>query len=115
MGVGVPNIEKALSIGISASLGTDSLASGTDLNLFAEAGFVLDHYPGIRPETVIEMITANPAKSLRREADFGGIRPGLRASLLAVSVESGQSQLAESLIQNGKRGAWKWVNPPAQN
>jgi len=111
---GLPGIEKALSRGVPACLGTDSLASNTDLDLFREAEFVLDHYPGIASETVLEMITTNPAGFLGYGGEFGGLRPGMRASLLAVRLESETSRLAEALIYHGQKGAWQWVNPPAQ-
>jgi cytosine/adenosine deaminase-related metal-dependent hydrolase len=104
---------KALSRNIPAVIGTDSLAGNTDLNIFAEAGYVLDNYPSINPDTVIEMITLNPAKALGRERDFGSIEPGRQEALLDVSVESGldASQLSEAIIHSGKQGAWKWINP----
>lgn len=109
---GRPWIEKALSLGISCALGTDSLASNTDLNLFAEAAFTLDNYPSIDPQKVIEMITVNPARSLGCKSDFGSIEPGAKAHMLAVEIQSGieESNLAEALIQSGKEGAWKWVS-----
>ncbi len=112
LGSGRPWIEKALSIGISCALGTDSLASNTDLNLFAEAAFTLDNYPSIDPQKVIEMITVNPARSLGCKSDFGSIEPGVKAHMLAIEIQSGigESNLAEALIQTGKEGAWKWVN-----
>ena len=112
IGSGSPRIEKALSLGVNCALGTDSLASNTDLNLFAEAGFTLDNYPSIDPERVIEMITLNPARALGRKGDFGSLEPGAKAHLLAVTIQSGvdESNLAESLIQSGKEGAWKWVD-----
>lgn len=115
LGVGRPDIDKALSLGIPACLGTDSLASNTDLSLFAEAGFVLDNYPEIRPEAILRMITLHPARALCREFDYGGIRPGLVASLLAVSIGSEKTHISEALIQKGKGGDWKWVNPPTLN
>ncbi|MGA2028303.1 MAG: amidohydrolase family protein, partial [Syntrophobacteraceae bacterium] len=116
LGSGRPWIEKALSLGISCALGTDSLASNTDLNLFAEAAFTLDNYPSIHPQKVIEMITVNPARSLGRKSDFGSIEPGVKAHMLAVEIQSGidESNLAEALIRTGKEGAWKWVSS-AQN
>jgi len=112
LGSGRPWIEKALSLGISCALGTDSLASNTDLNLFAEAAFTLDNHPSIDPQKVIEMITVNPARSLGRKNDFGSIEPGAKAHMLAVEIQSGidESNLAEALIQTGKEGAWKWVS-----
>ncbi|MGA2936741.1 MAG: amidohydrolase family protein [Syntrophobacteraceae bacterium] len=112
LGSGRPWIEKALSLGISCTLGTDSLASNTDLNLFAEAAFTLDNHPSVDPQKVIEMITVNPARSLGRKSDFGSIEPGAKAHMLAIEIQSGidESNLAEALIQTGKEGAWKWVN-----
>lgn len=112
MGSGRPWIEKTLWLGINCALGTDSLASNTDLNLFAEASFTLDNHPSIDPRRVLEMITVNPARSLGRQSDFGCIEPGAKAHMLAVEIRSevNESSLAESLIQSGKEGAWKWVN-----
>jgi cytosine/adenosine deaminase-related metal-dependent hydrolase len=112
LGSGRPWIEKALSLGISCALGTDSLASNTDLNLFAEAAFTLYNHPSVDPQKVIEMITVNPARSLGRKSDFGSIEPGAKAHMLAIEIQSGidESNLAEALIQTGKEGAWKWVN-----
>ena len=112
LGSGRPRIEKALSLGIRCALGTDSLASNTDLNLFAEAGFTLDDHPSIHPERVIEMITINPARALGRKGDFGSLEPGAKARILAVTIQSGvdESNLAESLIQSGRQGACKWVD-----
>jgi len=109
---GRPCIEKALSLGINCALATDSLASNTDLDLFAEAGFTLDNHPSINPERVIEMITVNPARALGREGDYGSMGPGARSNILAVKIQSGVDELnlAEALIQSGKEGTWKWVN-----
>ena len=112
LGSGRPRIEKALALGISCALGTDSLASNTDLSLFSEAAFTLDNYPSIDPQKVIEMVTVNPAGSLGCKGDFGSIEPGAKANMLAVEIQSGidESNLAEALIQTGKEGAWKWVS-----
>ncbi len=113
LSAGTPDIEKALHYALRTALGTDSLASNSDLSLFAEAEFVLRKYPAIAPERVLEMITINPAQALKCADDFGSIEPGKRAALLAVDIEPGarKSHFAESLIRSGKRGAWKWVTP----
>lgn len=112
MGSGSPQIEKALSLGMNCALATDSLASNTDLDLFAEAAFVLDNHPSIDPQRVLEMMTVNPARSLGRKSDFGHIGPGAKDHMLAVCIPSGVSgsNLAEALIQSGKEGAWEWVS-----
>lgn len=111
--IGRPDLEKALSCGIPAALGTDSLASNTDLDLFREAGYVMENYPSIRPDSILEMITSNPARALGRNADFGSIEAGGKAAILAVSVQAARaSDLVEALLHSGLRGTWKWANPP---
>jgi cytosine/adenosine deaminase-related metal-dependent hydrolase len=111
LGSGSPRIDRALSLGMNCALATDSLASNTDLNLFAEAAFTLDNHPLIDPQRVIEMITVNPARALGR-ADLGRIEPGAGARIVAVSIPSevGESDLYEALIQSGKEGALKWAS-----
>jgi cytosine/adenosine deaminase-related metal-dependent hydrolase len=112
IGSGVPQIGLALSLDIRCALGTDSLASNTDLNLFAEAAFTLDSHPSIDPQRVIEMITINPACALGRKGDLGSIEPGAGSDILALVVPSGvgQSNLVEALVQSGKEGTWTWIN-----
>ncbi len=113
IGAGRPDIEKALSRNMRAALGTDSLASNTDLSLFAEAAFVLENYPAIPPAAVLEMITINPAEALGREKDFGSIEEGRKAAILEVGIDPGtdESNIVEALIHSGKGGACKWAIP----
>ncbi|MGC9195272.1 MAG: amidohydrolase family protein [Syntrophobacteraceae bacterium] len=118
LGVGRPRMERALSLGLKCCLATDSLASNDDLNLFAEAGHVLDDYPTIAPAKVLEMITLNPARALGFAGEFGCIARGARATMLAVRVGAGvgEASLARALIESGRKGAWKWVsNSPGLN
>lgn len=112
IGAGRPRVEKAISLGINCALGTDSLASNTDLNLFAEAAFLLAGHPSIDPERAIGMVTVNPARALGREGIWGSIEPGAKATILAVDIPSevDESKLYEALIHAGKEGAWKWIN-----
>jgi aminodeoxyfutalosine deaminase len=113
--VGQPDIGKAVRSGLVVALGTDSLASNTDLNLFAEAAYVLDHYPDVPPGTVIHMVTLGGARALGQEQHFGSVSPGKRADLLTVSVPASlpPHQLFETIIQQGHKGAWQWVDHPA--
>jgi cytosine/adenosine deaminase-related metal-dependent hydrolase len=112
IGSGSPQIDRALSLGMTCALGTDSLASNTDLNLFAEAAFTAGNNPSIDPKELIEMITVNPARMLGRSSDLGRITPGAGAHILAISIPSevGESNLYEALIQSGKEGALKWAS-----
>jgi cytosine/adenosine deaminase-related metal-dependent hydrolase len=112
LGSGSPRIDRALSLGMRCALATDSLASNTDLDLFAEAAFALAILPSLDPERVIEMITLNPARALGRKGRFGSLEPGAGAHILAITIQSevDESNLCEALIESGKEGAWKWVS-----
>jgi cytosine/adenosine deaminase-related metal-dependent hydrolase len=114
LNVGHASIEKALALGIVCALGTDSLASNTDLNLFAEATYVLDHYPQLSSETVLFMLTLGGARALQQEQRFGSIEKGKRAALLSVSLtdSSSPSQLLETIVYKGEKGDWQWANCP---
>lgn len=113
--VGKPDIAKALRSGLTVSLGTDSLASNTDLHLFAEAAHVLDHYPEVPSAAVIHMVTLGGAHALGHEQRFGSIEPGKQAALLAVAVPAPlpSRRLFEIIIHQGTKGAWQWLHHPA--
>ncbi|MCU0574169.1 MAG: amidohydrolase family protein [Syntrophobacteraceae bacterium] len=112
LSAGPPDIPRALGLGLVAALGTDSLASNTDLDLFREAVFTLDQYPGLSPEAVLAMITLGGATAIGQAQSFGAIEAGKSSRLLAVAIPESASHnhLAESILLQGKRGAWKWVS-----
>lgn len=112
LSAGRPDIPRALELGLVAALGTDSLASNTDLDLFREAAFTLDRYPEISPEAVLAMITLGGATAMGQAQSFGAIEAGKSSRLLAVAIPESVSRnhLAESILFQGKRGAWKWVS-----
>jgi cytosine/adenosine deaminase-related metal-dependent hydrolase len=114
LGVGRPDIAKALDMGLQASLGTDSLASNSDLDLFQEAAFTMECYPEIPPEAVLTMITAGGAMAIGQARLFGTIEPGKTSRILAAAIPESVSRkdLAASILLQGKRGAWKWVSSP---
>lgn len=112
LSVGQPDIPRALELGLVAALGTDSLASNSDLSLFAEAAFTMEQYPSISPETVLTMATMGGASALGHAKTFGTIEPGKSSRILSVALPESTpcGSLAASIILQGKQGAWKWVN-----
>lgn len=117
LGVGRPAIGKCLRLGIDACLGTDSLASNTDLSLFSEAYYILENYSDVAPDSVLLMTTMGGASALKQGQNFGSLEPGKRSTFLAVSLPGGASasQLAERIILQGHKGEWKWINCPRLN
>jgi cytosine/adenosine deaminase-related metal-dependent hydrolase len=115
LNVGRADIAKALRYGLVTALGTDSLASNLDLNLFNEAAYVLENYPDVPPEAIFLMMTSGGARALGQEQHFGSIESGKQAPLLVVSLPDALplQQLFEAIIQQGNKGAWRWAHHPA--
>jgi len=70
--------------GFNICLGTDSLASNESLSLFAEMRAFQKEFPSVSAEEIFQMVTVNPARSLRYENALGQIRPGFEANLIAI-------------------------------
>ncbi len=112
LGVGRPDMPRALELGLVVALGTDSLASNGDLDLFKEAAFAADQYPEIAPEALLTTITLGGARAIGQARVFGSIEPGKSSRLLAVATPEpvSRNDLAASILFQGQRGAWKWVS-----
>lgn len=104
-------VERALQRSIEVVLGTDSLASNTDLSLFAEGALLLDRHPGLRPEVVLQMMTRGGAAALKQAGRFGILEPGRKSAMLAVQMARtpSSSELMEAVISQGRKGAWQWA------
>ncbi|MGE3843017.1 MAG: amidohydrolase family protein [Vicinamibacterales bacterium] len=86
VGEGDPPVARFAASGVRVALGTDSLASVDDLNLFAELARLRVLSPEMPARTLLTWATANGASALGLEQDFGSLAPGRRARLLAVRV-----------------------------
>jgi aminodeoxyfutalosine deaminase len=83
LGVGRAPVSKMLKRGINVSIGTDSLASNMDLNLWEEMRFAYIT-GGLDPESVIKMATINGARALGLDEITGSLEPGKAADIIAI-------------------------------
>jgi len=72
--------------GVNVALGTDSLASNPDLDLFEEARFVYHNRKDVSSETILKMATINGAKALGFDADCGSLEPGKSADFVVMPL-----------------------------
>ncbi len=93
-------------MGISLCLGTDSLASNTDLNLFKEMAYLLDYGP-FSPSELLEMATWRGSIALGQGQNFGVLFPGAMARFLVLPVKG--KNLAEAVILAGAQGEITWI------
>ncbi|MDH4162420.1 MAG: amidohydrolase family protein [Nitrospirota bacterium] len=86
--VGVMPLNKMLDAGIPVGLGTDSLASVANLNLWDEMRFAckLHRKSGVSPKDMLVMATTGGARALGMDKDIGSLEPGKRADVIAVPL-----------------------------
>ena len=75
-----------LARGIRVCLGTDSLASNPDLNIFAEAELIHERDPSFSCELLLEMLTLWGAEALGFGETCGSLEVGKRADVVAVPL-----------------------------
>jgi aminodeoxyfutalosine deaminase len=77
--------ERLRELGFNICLGTDSLASNDDLSLFAEMRMFRERFL-VQPKKVLEAVTINPARALKRQNEIGKIRPNFLADIIALPI-----------------------------
>lgn len=109
-GAGTPPIDRFYASGARVAIGTDSLASVEDLNLFAELAAVRRLAPGVPAARLLASATRHGAEALGFRRDFGTIEPGKRADLIAVKVPAGVDDVEEWLV-GGIEPDIRWLDP----
>ena len=112
-GVGLPPIDRFIGSGVRLAVGTDSLASAPDLNLFAELALMRECAPAVSARRLIECATAQGAAALGYATEFGRIAPGARAALIAVQVPAGVDDVEEYLVGGIDAGQVIWLDDHA--
>jgi len=98
VGAGEPPIEAFHAVGVEMALGTDSLASVEDLNLFAELAEARRLAPRVTARELLRSATLTGARALGADEAFGSIEAGKRAALVAVRVPDGVTDVEEYLV-----------------
>jgi cytosine/adenosine deaminase-related metal-dependent hydrolase len=106
----LPDAKTMLDAGIQPALGTDSLASVSSLDLFAEMRFLAREIPGIPPREIIAMGTINGARALHMEREWGTLDPGKQAAMIFVPVQAASAgSLLEILTGGVLQGSVEWA------
>ena len=86
LGVGTAPVPQLMAQGIPVALGTDSLASAPDLDLFAEMAALIADHPGLSPAAVLRLATLNGAHALGLADRLGSLAPGKLARATVVAL-----------------------------
>jgi cytosine/adenosine deaminase-related metal-dependent hydrolase len=108
-GAGTPPIERFYGSGAEVAIGTDSLASVPDLDVFAELAALRRMAPRVPAATLLRSATLSGARALGFADRFGSLEPGKRADLLAVRVPEGIDEVEEYLVSGIAPDRLRWV------
>ena len=108
-GAGLPPIVDFYESGVRIAIGTDSLASSPDLNVFAEVATLHALAPAVPPASLLESATIQGARALGFDADYGTVEPGKLSRLLAVDVPPGTGDVEEYLVSGIHPGQIRWI------
>jgi cytosine/adenosine deaminase-related metal-dependent hydrolase len=113
-GAGIPPVARFYQSGVRVAIGTDSLASTPDLNVFAELAALRQLAPAVPASRLLESATRDGARALGFDADYGTIEPGKRARLLAVSVPEDADDVEEYLVSGIQAEQVRWLDTEAE-
>jgi cytosine/adenosine deaminase-related metal-dependent hydrolase len=111
VGVGDPPIAGFYESGVSVAIGTDSLASAPDLNLFGELARMRALAPEVPALRLLGSATLTGARALGCEAWLGSIEAGKDAALIAVETPRGVDNVTEYLVRGIEPAQVRWPAP----
>jgi len=109
VGVGYPPIERFYDSGVRLAIGTDSLASVEDLNLFSEMKTMRWLAPNLTASTILESATLTGARALGLGDELGSLTPGKRAEMIAVELPARVADVEEYLLSGIQAAQIEWV------
>ena len=108
-GAGVPPLARFHASGARVAVGTDSLASAPDLNLFAELAAMRRTAPGVPAAALLASATAVGAAALGAGDRFGAVAASRPASLIAVEMPARTDDVEEYLVSGIEPERITWL------
>jgi aminodeoxyfutalosine deaminase len=102
-------LERLRALGFNICLGTDSLASNSDLSLFSEMRELIRGHPSVSPREALKMVTTNGAAALRQHNSLGCLVPSAFADMIALPV-SAAGDIYENIVAFSGNVPWMMVN-----
>jgi cytosine/adenosine deaminase-related metal-dependent hydrolase len=109
VGIGAPPIARFFASGVAVAVGTDSLASVEDLNLFSELAAMRRMAPEVPARQILESGTVTGARALGLDALLGTLAPGRLAEVLAVQLPEAVTDVEEYLVSGVPSSALAWA------
>lgn len=117
-GAGSPPVARFFASGVRVAVGTDSLASVEDLDLFAELRELRRLAPAVPAADLLRSATRTGAEALGYGDVLGVIAPGRRASLIAVAgagAADDAGDVEEYLASSVRPDRVSWIAPDGES
>jgi cytosine/adenosine deaminase-related metal-dependent hydrolase len=92
-----------LRAGVEVALGTDSLASNDDLDMYREMALLRASHPGLAPRIVWRMATLGGARALGWAGRVGELRPGAWADCVLLDTTARDDDALLDALTAGER------------
>jgi cytosine/adenosine deaminase-related metal-dependent hydrolase len=112
-GAGTPPIEAFYASGVRVAVGTDSLASVEDLNVFSELRMMRELAPAVPARELLASATIHGASALGFGRELGTIEAGKRAELIAVGCPGDAADVEEYLLSGMTPLDVQWLGAPS--
>lgn len=95
----VPPVEKFLKKGVRILVGTDSLASSPDIDMFSEiSAFYSEFHDIVGPDRVFAAATCDAAEFLGISERYGSISPGKKGDIVYVPFDGSEKDVFEFIV-----------------
>lgn len=98
---GVAPLSRLRAAGVTIAIGTDSLASNVDLDLFEELRALRTQHADVSPAEALAMITHDAARALGVDDMFGAFEAGMAADLVAWNVSTADEPVSDLIEHAG--------------
>jgi cytosine/adenosine deaminase-related metal-dependent hydrolase len=109
-GAGAPPLTDFYASGVRVAVGTDSLASAPDLNVFAEVATMHALAPDVPPAAILDSATRQGARALGFDGDYGTIEPGKLARVIRVDMPNSLVDVEEYLVSGISPDQITWID-----
>lgn len=109
VGAGAPPLDRFYASGVRVAVGTDSLASVDDLNLWSELKLMRELAPGVPAAALLASATRHGADALGFGAELGTLEPGKRAALIGVTTAGVRTDVEEYLCSGIAPDQIRWL------
>lgn len=104
-------LREFLNNDINVAIGTDSLSSNEQLNMFYEMRILKENFPDLENDIILKMATVNGAKAIGFEGETGEIAIGRKADIIGIDIkDSSFNNPIEYVINKAEKISFSMIN-----